>query len=198
MQCHVNNNYSIASAACYPCHTTEYASTTNPPHAASGFPTTCDTCHLATIVDWTGAVFNHSNTPFPLTGAHLTVACALCHVNNVFVGTPTDCYSCHKVDYTGTNNPNHVTAGFPTTCATCHTTTAWTGATFNHTWFPITSGNHNVACAVCHINSADYSVFSCDATCHAKATTDSRHSGVRNYVWNATSCYGCHANGGGG
>jgi predicted CXXCH cytochrome family protein len=123
------------------------------------------------------------------------LACTLCHINNVFAGTPTDCYSCHKADYTGTNNPAHVAAGFPTTCATCHTTTAWTGATFNHTWFPITSGNHNQPCAVCHINAADYTVFSCDATCHAKATTDRNHSGVKNYIWNATSCYGCHPTG---
>jgi predicted CXXCH cytochrome family protein len=106
-------------------------------HAAAGFPTTCDTCHTTT--DWTGATFNHNNTPFPLTGAHTTVACNLCHINNVFAGTPTDCYSCHQADFTGTTNPNHVTAGWPTTCTTCHTTTAWIPATLPasyHTFFP--------------------------------------------------------------
>jgi predicted CXXCH cytochrome family protein len=196
-QCHVNNNYSLASGTCYPCHTADFNGTNNPNHVSAGFPQDCSLCHTTT--NWSGATFNHNNTPFPLTGAHVSVACTSCHINNVFAGTPTDCYSCHKADYTGTNNPNHVSAGFPTTCATCHTTTAWTGATFNHTWFPIASGRHaNIACAVCHINSADYTVFSCTATCHSKTSTDPHHTGVRNYVWNATSCYGCHPTGNGG
>ncbi len=196
LSCHVNNNYTLTSAACANCHLAAYQATTNPNHVAAGFPTTCDTCHNFT--NWAGAVFTHPTSPFALTGAHLTVACTACHINNVFVGTPTDCYSCHKVDYTGTTNPAHAAAGFPTTCATCHTTTAWTGATFNHTWFPITKGNHNVACANCHINSADYTVFSCTTgACHPKASTDPHHNGNKNYVYNPTSCYGCHKNGGG-
>ena len=125
---------------------------------------------------WTGATFNHNNTPFPLTGAHTTVACNLCHFNNVFAGTPTDCYSCHKADFTGTTNPNHVTAGWPTTCTTCHTTTAWLPATLPssyHTFFPLNHGNANGVCATCHTNSSDYSVFTC-TTCHtASALTPS-------------------------
>ncbi len=67
--------------------------------------------------------FNHATTVFPLTGAHTSVACANCHVGGKYVGTPTDCYSCHKTMYNTTTNPNHTAAGFPTTCQTCHTTT---------------------------------------------------------------------------
>jgi hypothetical protein len=201
-QCHVNGNYSLTStnALCYSCHQTDWTGTTNPNHASAGFPTTCETCHTTT--DWTGAVFDHSKTAFPLTGAHTTVACTKCHVNNVFAGTPTDCYSCHKADYTGTTNPNHAASSFPTTCATCHTTTSWAGATFNHTWFPIYSGTHAgkwTTCADCHVNSSDYSVFSC-ITCHqhSQANTDGNHRGVKNYVYSATSCYSCHPTGNGG
>jgi hypothetical protein len=193
--CHVNNNYTTLPTACYGCHATDYNNTNNPAHAAAGFPTNCTVCHTTT--SWAGAVFDHSKTPFPLTGAHVTVACTLCHINNVFAGTPTDCYSCHKSDYKGTTNPNHTTAGFPTTCATCHTTTAWTGATFNHTWFPTNHGGANGVCATCHTNSADYSVFTC-TNCHAKASTDQRHNGINGYVYNSVNCYACHKNGGGG
>jgi hypothetical protein len=193
--CHVNNNYTTLPTACYGCHATDYNNTNSPAHAAGGFPTDCTVCHTTT--SWAGAVFDHSKTPFPLTGAHLTVACTLCHINNVFAGTPTDCYSCHKSDYNGTTNPNHTTAGFPTTCATCHTTIAWTGATFNHTWFPTNHGGANGVCATCHTNSADYSVFTC-TNCHAKTSTDKDHGGISGYVYNSVNCYACHKNGGGG
>ena len=149
---------------------------------------------------WAGATFNHNNTPFPLTGAHVSVGCNQCHINNVFAGTPTDCYSCHKADFTGTTNPNHVTAGWPTTCTTCHTTTAWMPATLPasyHTFFPLNHGSANGVCATCHTNSSDYSVFTC-TSCHSASATTPRHSGVSGYVYNSVNCYACHKNGGGG
>jgi hypothetical protein len=194
----VNNDYTgDLPTACSGCHTKDYNSTTNPNHQAAGFPMTCDVCHNTTA--WIPASFNHNNTGWPLTGAHVNVPCTSCHVNNVYAGTPTDCYSCHKADYQGTTNPNHVAAMFPTTCQTCHTTTSWAGATFNHTWFPIYSGTHAgvwSSCGDCHVNSSDYSVYSC-ITCHThdKANTDPHHDGVSGYVYNATSCYHCHQNG---
>ena len=193
--CHVNNNFTTLPTDCYSCHVKDFNSTTNPKHAAAGFPTTCNTCH--TTVSWAGAVFNHNNTPFPLTGAHVSVACTSCHINNVFAGTPTDCFACHQAQYLGTTNPNHTTAGFPTTCATCHTTVAWTGATFNHTWFNMNHGGANGVCATCHTNSGNYTIFTC-TNCHSKTQTDSRHSGVSGYVYNSVNCYACHRNGAGG
>jgi len=192
--CHVNNNFTI-STACYSCHQKDFQGTTNPNHITAGFPQDCSVCHNTT--SWAGATFDHSKTPFPLTGAHTTVPCASCHVNNVFVGTPTDCYSCHATDYNGTTNPNHKAAGFPTTCTTCHTTTAWTGATFNHTWFPTNHGHANGVCSTCHTNSADYSVFQCTG-CHTQAQTTQQHGDVKGYVWNSANCYQCHQNGSGG
>ena len=62
------------------CHQADYTGTNNPPTSTAGFPTTCDTCHSTT--NWLSATFDHNNTPFPLTGAHTTVPCAQCHVNN--------------------------------------------------------------------------------------------------------------------
>ena len=195
--CHVNGNYNLTSGACSTCHMTDYNGTTNPNHHAAGFPTTCDTCHSTT--NWLGASFNHASTGWPLTGAHVNTPCTSCHINNVFAGTPTDCYSCHRAAYQGTTNPNHVAAAFPTTCNTCHTTTSWSGATFNHTWFPIYSGTHAgtwSSCADCHVNSSNYLVYSC-ITCHthSRSNTDPHHQGVSGYVYNATSCYTCHRNG---
>ena len=149
--CHINGNFTTLPTNCYGCHATDYNNTNNPNHASAGFPTSCVVCHSTT--SWANAVFNHNNTPFPLTGAHTTVPCASCHINNVFVGTPTDCYSCHTKDFNGTTNPNHVTSGFPTNCTLCHSTTTWTTSTFNHaSVFPLTGAHATVACASCHIN----------------------------------------------
>ncbi|HEV7966926.1 MAG TPA: hypothetical protein VGP19_05120 [Candidatus Acidoferrales bacterium] len=163
--CHVGNNYALNSTACYGCHATDWQSTATlggavPNHSTAGFPTDCSICHSTT--NWTTSTFNHSTTTFPLTGAHTTVACALCHVNGNYSGTlPTNCYGCHASDYQSTTTlggavPNHVTLGYPTTCTSCHTTTSWLGATFNHstTGFPLTGAHITVACNLCHTTSA--------------------------------------------
>jgi NMD protein affecting ribosome stability and mRNA decay len=194
-QCHVNNNYKLTSTLCVSCHLKDFQTAKSPDHVASGLPQQCDVCHNTTA--WIPSSFNHNNTPFPLTGFHTKVPCAQCHVNNNYTSLPTDCYSCHKADYTATNNPNHTSAGFPTTCATCHNTTSWLGATFNHTWFPTNHGGANGVCSTCHTNPSNYLVFQC-TNCHQKSQTDSNHRGVSGYVYNSTNCYNCHRNGGGG
>ncbi len=196
--CHASGVYAGLSTACVSCHLSNYNGTTNPNHVHGGFPQTCNTCH--TTIAWVPSTFNHSTTAFPLTGRHTSVACANCHIGGRYAGTPTACYSCHKTDYDSVSNPNHIAAGFPTTCTTCHTTSGWTGATFNHTWFPIYSGTHAGrwhTCGDCHTNASNYAVFSCTG-CHSKTSTDSHHSGVQNYVYNSTSCYSCHPRGSAG
>jgi len=193
--CHINNNFALQTTACVSCHLRDYNGTTNPSHVQAAFPQQCDVCHSTTA--WTPASFNHNNTPFPLTGAHVNTPCNSCHINGQFAGTPTDCYSCHQAQYKSTTDPNHVAAGFPTTCQTCHNTTSWLGATFNHTWWPTNHGGANGVCSTCHTNPNDYSVFVC-TNCHTKAQTDSNHQGVNGYVYNSINCYQCHKNGGGG
>ena len=202
LQCHTSATTYNGSlpTLCSGCHMADYNGTTNPAHAASHFPTTCDTCHTTT--SWAGAVFNHNNTPFPLTGFHVNVPCTSCHINNVFAGTPTLCSGCHMADYNGTTNPAHASAGWPTTCDTCHTTTAWLPATLPtayHTLFPVNHGNANGVCTTCHTNSSDYSVFSCTATCHGSGNAANfHHPNVNGYVYSPTSCYTCHKSGNGG
>ena len=195
--CHVNNNYTTISTNCDACHLTEYNTTNNPNHAQAGFPLNCALCHSTT--NWTTATFDHSKTTFPLTGAHVSVPCASCHVANNYTTVPTDCYSCHKADYTGAQSPNHAASGFPTACAQCHTTATWAGATFNHTWFPIYSGTHaNVwtSCADCHLDASNDNTFSCtNCHTHTESATDPHHNGVRGYSYTPTSCYSCHASG---
>jgi hypothetical protein len=189
--CHTTTNYAITAKDCYSCHTKDFTGAKDPNHVAAGFPTTCEMCHNTTT--WLSASFDHNKTAFPLTGKHTTVACSTCHVNGVFAGTPTDCYSCHTKDWNGTTDPKHAAAGFPTTCATCHTTSSWDGAVFDHnkTRFPLTGKHVGVTCATCHTTS-NYAATPTDCySCHTKdwnGTTDPKHAAAGF----PTTCATCH------
>lgn len=185
---------------CYACHQQTFAATNNPDHQAGGLPTRCIECHNTST--WLASTFNHQATRFPLTGAHLAVACNVCHADKVYAGKSTACVSCHQTDYSATNDPGHQGAGFSTDCASCHTTASWNGATFNHDapYFPIYSGTHAgrwTSCTDCHTDPANYAVFDC-LSCHGKTETDSHHTQVTNYQYTSTACYACHKNGRGG
>jgi hypothetical protein len=163
-QCHKNGQYPGTPTACISCHQNDFNTANAPPH--TGFSTDCTTCH--TLTAWQPATFNHGNTPFPLTGGHIIVACANCHKNNVYAGLTTDCYTCHTTTFAGATTPvPH--AGFPTVCATCHTTNpGWKPSIFDHnnSTFPLTGAHPAVPCASCHKNNV--------------------------YVGLPTNCYGCH------
>jgi hypothetical protein len=199
-RCHPGGRYPGTPTDCYSCHQADYLATTNPSHQASGFPTQCQTCHDTSA--WRPASFDHNRTRFPLTGAHLRVDCARCHVGGRYSGTPTACYSCHQADYSGATNPNHAAAGFPTSCQDCHTTAAWRPATFDHDgrYFPIYSGTHRgrwSSCGDCHVNPGNYQVFEC-ILCHEHANrteVDSKHRGVSGYAYQSSACYRCHSTG---
>ena len=47
---------------------------------------------------WKDVTFDHTKTRFALTGAHATPACAACHADGRYVGTPTTCIGCHAGD----------------------------------------------------------------------------------------------------
>lgn len=107
---------------CYSCHYQQ-------DEHQGQFGTQCEACH--TPNDWEAVSFDHSLSNFPLTGAHVTVNCEDCHLNDTFVGTQSSCVSCHA-------EPVEHLGQFGIDCVACHTTTAWTPATFtgNHT-FPL-------------------------------------------------------------
>jgi DnaJ-class molecular chaperone len=190
--CHGDGVYRGKPTTCVSCHQVDFTGAKQPPH--TGFQTTCADCHSTT--KWIPGTFNHSATPFPLTGAHVTTPCLQCHGDGVYKGKATACASCHLTDFTTATNPNHPAAKIPTTCETCHNTTRWTGATFNHDapYFRIYSGAHQGrwgTCADCHTNPAAYAEFTC-LTCHTKSRMDSQHSGRSGYQYTSAKCYSCH------
>ena len=166
VNCHGNGVYRGTPRACVGCHRAEYDRTTQPAHAAAGFSTVCDSCHSASAPAWTGS-YNHSAV-YPLVGLHATQACAVCHVNNVYKGTPNSCFGCHKTNYDRTSKPPHAASGFSTACDSCHNPSAssWSAA-FNHSAIYPLLGLHAVqACTACHVNNV--------------------------YVGTSRLCYGCH------
>ena len=196
--CHQNELSTPLSTECYSCHAADYNQTQSPDHAAANFSTECQTCHTET--SWIPAEFDHNNTTFPLTGAHVSANCQDCHSDG-YSNIPSDCISCHEQEYNETVNPSHQAAGFPVTCADCHTTSRWEPADFDHDglYFPIYSGEHKGewnTCSDCHINPSDYSGFEC-ITCHEHRQTkmDDEHKDVRDYSYDSASCYSCHPDG---
>ncbi len=195
--CH-SNGYAGTPTACYSCHTSDYNGVSDPNHVQNNFNHDCAICHTTSA--WLPATFDHSQSNFPLTGAHSSAACADCHANG-YSGTPTTCMACHKQDYNNTSNPNHNAAQFPTECESCHNTSNWTQTTWDHDnqYFPIYSGRHRSAwsaCSDCHVNPNDYKNFECiNCHAHAKQSTDQAHRGVNGYYYQSTACYNCHPRG---
>ncbi|MEI6669957.1 MAG: multiheme c-type cytochrome, partial [Acidobacteriota bacterium] len=192
--CHVNNVYKGTSRECVGCHKSTYDKTTNPNHAAAGFPTTCDSCHKPTDPTWQGAIFNHA-TVYQLVGLHATQPCAACHVNGVYKGTPRDCYGCHKSTYDKTTSPNHAAAGYPTTCDSCHSASAttWAASSFNHAAIYKLVGLHATQpCAACHVNNVYKGTPNTCVGCH-KSTYDKTTSPNHAAAGFPTTCDSCHS-----
>ena len=180
------------STQCSACHLADYQKTTNPNHAAAGFPQDCTACH--TTAQWKGASFDHNRTRFALTGAHVQTACTQCHVGRHVHGT------CQRSALAATCRitrrrpiPNHVAAGFPQDCTACHTTTQWKGATFDHnrTRFALTGAHVQTACTQCHSSGVYTGLATTCVTCHLpnyQKTTNPNHTAA-GFPQDCTVCH---------
>ncbi|MCB9556922.1 MAG: hypothetical protein H6707_12520 [Deltaproteobacteria bacterium] len=106
-------------SACVDCHEADRAKAKDPDHRQTGYPTTCENCHLPK--GWTFTRFNHSPA-FPLSGAHAPLSCRDCHHQRPL---PKTCLGCHEADRARAVDPDHLAADFSTDCAKCHGTEAW-------------------------------------------------------------------------
>ena len=190
--CHTNaSNYGIYT--CITCHTNPG---TNQDHAGvNGYiyqNAACLACHPTGEAQ---GAFNHANSNFPLTGAHLTTDCAECHANG-YQNTPTECDACHIQDYNQSSNPNHSTLGLSMDCVSCHTTDPnWDPALFpNHnSYYQLVGAHAAIAnqCAVCHNGDYNNTPNTC-VGCHLddyNQTNDPDHQAA-NFP---TTCETCHS-----
>jgi hypothetical protein len=190
--CHKNGVYKGTPRDCVGCHLAAYQKTTNPNHAAAGFPTTCDQCHQASASAWQGAGFNHAAF-FPLVGLHATQICAACHKNGVYKGTPRDCVGCHLANYQKTTNPNHAAAGFATTCDSCHQASAstWSSSFDHNRYWPLLGRHAQQTCSACHKNNVYAGTSTACVSCHLtnyQQTTSPNHTAAGF----PTTCDTCH------
>ena len=206
--CHNASTWAVPGNDCSSCHMADYNGTTNPKHDPGGFPIQGCACHNTST--WAGATnFDHAGAGFPLTGLHATPPrqCTDCHASG-YVATSPACISCHQNSSPGyaTGPPAHDATNFPpANCTTCHAAaaqsyTSWAGGTFpNHTWFPITTGNHNVPCMSCHTSNSNLTLYSCSVACHTQGLQG--HDPVTNSCGTfslstvPTMCYCCHRTG---
>jgi hypothetical protein len=191
--CHQGNVYLGTARECAGCHMADYQRTTAPSHAAAGFPTACESCHRPTDAQWTGAAQFEHDAVFRLEGAHAAQACAACHTNNVFAGTPSDCIGCHQDDYNAAANPNHVSAGFATSCENCHQPTRpWSGGGFDHNArFRLEGAHASQACASCHVNNVFAGTPRDCVGCHQDDYDRTAQPGHRAAGF-STDCESCH------
>lgn len=174
-QCHTDArtlaDFENASLDCYSCHRRD------DPHARE-FGTDCAVCHNPT--NWEDATFDHNLAVFKLEGKHAEIRCEECHTNNVFKGTPTDCFACHQGD-------DEHGGRFGTDCAACHTPDDWGNATFDHNQsnFPLTGRHAALTCEQCHVNSQFAGLSTSCAACHGDPVY---HAGMF-----GTDCASCHS-----
>jgi hypothetical protein len=180
VQCHINargsGDFQGISQDCYSCHHNDE------PHEGR-FGLDCAACHTAD--GWSPAAFDHNLSTFPLTGAHVDVACESCHTNGQFERLSTACVACHA-------EPASHAGQFGTDCAVCHTTTAWTPAAFNGQHrFPLNHGG-GATCATCH--PAGFTTYTCYG-CHEHSEGEIREKHLDEGIGNFQNCVECHANG---
>jgi len=139
--------------------------------------TDCSLCHSAN--GWKPSTFDHGQSTFLLTGLHGSIACEDCHSDQIFKGTPTECFACHAI------NDKH-NGFFGPDCSACHVTDGWLPSTFNHTLngFPLTGAHLNLACTRCHSSFNFKASSPVCVSCHGEPVFHAGSFG--------TNCVNCH------
>lgn len=175
VKCHTDArslaDFPNAPQDCHSCHNAD------DPHAGR-YGADCAECHKPT--GWQDATFDHSLAAFKLEGRHAEAACEKCHINNVFKGTPTDCYSCHRQD-------DEHNGQFGVECAACHNPSNWDNATFDHnrSSFPLTGAHISVKCEQCHASGQFNGLAFACVSCHAEPVEHAGQFGI--------DCSACHS-----
>jgi len=111
-------------------------------------PNQCERCHVETdwwlIHDPDDDTFDHTETGFPLNGAHATVDCEGCHRSGL-QSLSGSCQACHQDPHAGFNTVS---------CEECHNERHWevprNFAFHERTRFPLTGAHASIECEACH------------------------------------------------
>lgn len=197
----LERTYLGLSTRCAACH--------KDAHRGQFGETDCATCH-GTKKFKPAELFDHARTKFPLTLAHIKVACDRCHPRAQANGAPpatavaadgtkaaaespdiryrgvaTTCAGCHKDPHEGK---------FGGRCESCHQSDSWKTiqqANFDHsrTGYPLTGKHESVECKACHLPGKPRKIqgFERCASCHVDT-----HRGQFALRKNGGECAECH------
>lgn len=122
----------------------------------------CSDCH--SINGFAGSSFTierHTNTEFPLLGAHLATPCFVCHKKEEkwnFRNIGTHCNDCHD-DF---HNSFIESKYYPEKeCKACHTENRWSEVNFDHlkTGYELLGAHKDQSCRACHFKSTSNGQF---------------------------------------
>lgn len=152
--CHRNNNFASTPRRCATCHNIDDV------HAGENGDA-CHDCHSTS--SWSGILFDHATTGFPLVDAHAGLQCKDCHKRDDFKDQfANGCAGCHRVedDHQGRNGEQ---------CDNCHKPTVWSDTEFDHadTAFPLIESHAELICSACHKASTMEEVPATCGECHA-------------------------------
>lgn len=193
-RCHLNLRFDepkVSKLQCSSCHVDVHL---------GNLSDNCISCHNAFSFTEVPGLMLHTQTNFPLTGAHLQISCETCHptdVGGAFTTLNIDCFSCHDQEYFAAQMPDHATANFPMDCERCHDTLAWTHAVLDHvglSGFELIGAHTPIECTACHIPpQLDLIYFPTDESdciaCHQSEFQIAHSSGSI-----PTTCLDCHTN----
>jgi hypothetical protein len=175
--------FDMAKNGCMGCHRHKNA------HGGKRKNSECLKCHeeggsLHINRDQAVAQYHGATSKFPLVNGHAARPCTMCHINDVYEKTPTECgVSCHADSlHKGSLGQR---------CSRCHEPGVWKAVRFDHasdTKWPLVGKHKDIKnCESCHPKRAYHGTpTSCgDARCHAK---DDVHQGKL-----GTTCEKCHA-----
>ncbi len=174
-KCHLNAqtaaDFKSAPSECEACHEKDDA---HKGELGKG----CGACHKPAA--WKPSTFDHNLSAFKLEGEHAEAECGDCHVDNIFKGTPSNCFACHQKD-------DEHNGKFGQDCATCHNTSDWEEATFDHnrSIFKLDGAHVTVACEKCHTDAVFKGTPIACFACHQK---DDQHKGKF-----GETCSACHS-----
>ena len=191
--CHtIATNYQIFE--CINCHEHNQIDMDDKHQGISGYIYQSQACYDCHPDGTSQGAFNHSQTNFELTGAHLGLDCSDCHQSG-YSGTSSLCYDCHNSNYNATTNPDHQSLALASTCGDCHTTQpGWKPAQFpiHSNYYPLLGAHGAISgdCASCHNGNYNTTPSECIG-CHSNNynnTTNPDHQALSL----ATTCEDCH------
>ena len=165
--------------------------------------TLCATCHKPADIGrltTAGLPIAKPRTATPFHQQLISQDCMACHSDHAGVKryhlqgsfnhallrkeTRDQCQSCHK------KPKDSLHQQIDGNCLQCHTQQRWTPASFDHNKYFALDGDHNAACATCHVRN-DYSRYTCYG-CHEHTAVNIRRKHIEEGVSKFNNCIECH------